>query len=138
MNRVSLIKQEGALRSYFPESEIKRSGEQRLIWTYVLTPSPLSMSYKVKLVYAWGDGVNFYVVEPKLDLPKGETKLKHAYSTIKQRLCLYFPNGKEWNAGKLYVKTIIPWASEWLYHYEIWVATGTWHGGGIHFSGEEK
>ena len=29
-------------------------------------------------------------------------------------------------------ETIIPWASEWLLHYEIWLATGEWQGGGIH------
>lgn len=133
MSRISLVKQEGALKSYFPESNVKRSGERKLIWTHYLTPSPLSETYKVKLVYGWGEGINFYVVEPKLQLPVGETKLKHVYSTKKQRLCLYFPDGKEWNVGKLYVITIIPWASEWLYHHEIWVATGVWHGGGIHF-----
>jgi len=138
MNRISLITQEGTLISYFPGSVVKRSGEKRLIWTHVLLPSPLSISYQVKLVYAWSEGINFYVTEPKLELPQGETYLKHVYSTTKQRLCLYFPYGNEWNTSKLYVKTIIPWASEWLYHYEIWLATGTWHGGGIHFSGEEK
>jgi len=26
--------------------------------------------------------------------------------------------------------TILPWAAEWLAHYEIWFATGTWYGGG--------
>jgi len=26
--------------------------------------------------------------------------------------------------------TILPWASEWLFHYEIWRATGEWTGGG--------
>ena len=28
--------------------------------------------------------------------------------------------------------TIVPWACEWLLHYEIWLATGEWHGGGEH------
>jgi len=30
----------------------------------------------------------------------------------------------------LIADTIIPWASEWLFHYEIWKVTKTWHGGG--------
>ena len=38
----------------------------------------------------------------------------------------------KWNERKMIAKTIIPWTSEWLFHYEIWVTTGTWHGGGIH------
>ncbi|MDY0295864.1 MAG: hypothetical protein RB296_00975 [Acidobacteriota bacterium] len=29
-------------------------------------------------------------------------------------------------------KTIVPWASEWLIFYELWLATGEWLGGGIH------
>ena len=26
--------------------------------------------------------------------------------------------------------TIVPWAQEWLYYYEIWLATNEWCGGG--------
>jgi hypothetical protein len=29
-------------------------------------------------------------------------------------------------------KAIVPWTSEWLLHYEIWLATGDWRGSGIH------
>lgn len=29
-------------------------------------------------------------------------------------------------------RTIIPWAIEWLYYYEIWCVTGEWQGGGAH------
>ena len=28
----------------------------------------------------------------------------------------------------LIVDTIVPWAAEWLLHYEIWLATGEWFG----------
>lgn len=28
--------------------------------------------------------------------------------------------------------TIIPWTIEWLYYYELWLATGEWLGGGDH------
>ena len=30
----------------------------------------------------------------------------------------------------LIADTIVPWTCEWLIHYEIWLATGEWHGGG--------
>jgi hypothetical protein len=26
--------------------------------------------------------------------------------------------------------TIVPWTAEWLVHYEIWLVTGEWYGGG--------
>ena len=29
-------------------------------------------------------------------------------------------------------ETILPWASEWLAHYEGWLYTGEWKGGGVH------
>ena len=44
------------------------------------------------------------------------------------RLCLHFPG--EWDPRMLISETIIPWASEWLYFHELWLATGEWHGGG--------
>lgn len=123
--------QQGALRSYFPDSTIIRHGETELIWIHTLTPTPLSNSYKIKLHYKATEGVNVYVLEPKLALAKGKLLLPHVYSTAKQQLCLYYPDGNEFHNGMFYVRSIIPWTSEWLYHYEIWVSTGKWHGGGI-------
>jgi|SRR5690554_632385 len=131
-NRISLVVQEGVLKSYFPGSRILRKNETNLLWEYELTPTPLSRTYKVKLTYSKGVGVKFYVLEPN-PLPKapGETFLPHVYSTAEQRLCLYYPKDNEWTPNMLFAKTIIPWACEWLLHYELWVMTGKWHGGGI-------
>jgi hypothetical protein len=133
MNRISLIHQEGALKSYFPGTMVRRKGESELIWTGTVTPSPLSETYTLLLHYKYKEGAKVYVLEPKpLVLASGKNTLPHVYSTPEQRLCLYYPSDNEWNTGMYYVKTLIPWASEWLFHYELWVATGTWHGGGIH------
>ena len=53
--------------------------------------------------------------------------------------CVYTTlTGNEWNSSMYYVKTLIPWACEWLMHYECWVATGAWHGGGIHHETEAE
>ena len=30
----------------------------------------------------------------------------------------------------LIVDTTVPWTAEWLLNYEIWLATGSWYGGG--------
>ena len=32
----------------------------------------------------------------------------------------------------LLADTIVPWAAEWLMHYELWLVTGEWTGGGDH------
>lgn len=45
----------------------------------------------------------------------------------------------EFNVYKLLADTIIPWTVEWLYFYELWLATGEWLGGGEHPDfGKEK
>ena len=131
-NNVPLIRQAGALKSYFPDSTIIRKGDLELKWTCTITPTPLSASYKLHLHYQKSEGVKVYVLEPKpLVLAPGENHLPHVYSTVEQELCLYYPKDKEWTPAMLYVHTLIPWACEWLLHYEIWVATGEWKGGGI-------
>lgn len=133
MSRIPLIHQAGALKSYFPNSEIKRKGEHEITWIGTVTPSPLSASYTLKLHYKFNNGAKVYVINPKpLQMAEGKEKLPHVYSTQEQQLCLYYPDYNEWNTGMYYVRTLIPWACEWLVHYECWVATGTWHGGGIH------
>lgn len=139
MNRILLVHQEGTLKSYFPGTQIRRKSEMELTWTGTVTPSPLSASYTLRLHYKYKEGAKVYVIDPKpLTLAEGKTVLPHVYSTPEQRLCLYYPTGNEWDTGMYYVKTLIPWACEWLIHYECWVATGTWHGGGIHHETEAE
>lgn len=133
MNRpTSLLIQEGSLRSYFPNSQIKRKDDSEIDWIGKIKPTPLSATYMLRIHYKRGDSVKVYVVNPKpLRLFPGEKRLPHVYNQAEQRLCLYYPKNKEWDASKLYVHTLIPWACEWLMHYEIWVCTGKWEGGGI-------
>lgn len=131
MSRISLIHQAGTLKSFFPASEIVRKGEDELIWVGEITPTPLSETYRVQLHYKRGAFINVFVIDRKLKLADGASKLPHVYSTRRQQLCLYYPKDNEWHSGMFYVKSLIPWASEWLYHYEIWVGSGEWHGGGI-------
>ena len=48
----------------------------------------------------------------------------------KVQICLYM--NSEFNSSKYLSNTIIPWAIEWLYYYELWLTTGKWLGGGRH------
>ena len=128
---LSLLRQEISLRKLFPEAAIQRFRDESLIWTCSLTPSPLSQTYRIQLEYHHKEGLKVFVLEPRpLRLAKGKKVLPHVYSTPAQQLCLYYPDGMEWNRSMLYTRTIIPWTSEWLAHYEVWVVTGRWHGGG--------
>ena len=47
-------------------------------------------------------------------------------------LCLFDPFAREWDASMSIARTTIPWAARWLACYELWEATGRWHGGGRH------
>jgi hypothetical protein len=65
------------------------------------------------------------VLEPRLRETDGP-RLPHVFPG--DRLCLHFSG--EWRADQSIATTIMPWISEWLFHYEIWKVTGKWHGGG--------
>jgi hypothetical protein len=98
----------------------------RLSWRGELQPSPLSDIYTVHIDYALGAKTpTVTVLRPELRAEDVES-LPHVYT--KDHLCLYYP--WQWTDDKLITRTILPWASEWLFHYEIWKATGAWHGGG--------
>ena len=134
--RISLIVQEGTLKSTFPGCLVERTREEQLVWIHTLSPTPISATYRVLLIYQLTKGVKVFVKDPTLKLAEGKLTLPHVYSTPLQRLCLYYPGFREWDTGMLYTRTIIPWASEWLFHYESWVVTGNWHGGGIDHDAE--
>ena len=119
------------IRHLFPESNVMYN-QTILTWKYSLRPSPLSAEYDVRLVYRRDEHPNMYVVNQKLELYKESEKLPHVYDNERQRLCLYFKKTHEWNSAMFISETIIPWTSEWLLHYECWLSTGIWHGGGIH------
>ncbi|MCR9131305.1 MAG: hypothetical protein NXI08_01975 [bacterium] len=142
MNRIPLRNQVLALRSYFKEAELSWT-RTSLKWVHTITPTPLSKNYKLKLTYKIGKGVDVYVIDPKkLPLATGKKRLPHVYSQEKQELCLYYPSAEErerkWFPDMYIVKTIVPWAIEWLEFYEYWLGSGKWFGGGIHPNGERE
>lgn len=100
-----------------------------LTWETELTPSALSKTYKVQIKYTLKKRPDILVLKPKLVIPEGES-LPHTYPG--ECLCLYYPGIGEWRSDMLLVKIIVPWISEWLLNYEIWLVTGTWCGGGMH------
>lgn len=123
--------QAGKIKSLFPLSNLLYN-QNRLTWKCIITPSPLSISYEIKISYVRGENPNIYVLNPKLALYPGEAKLPHVYDTKKQWLCIYYRKAREWKSNMTIADTVIPWTCEWLLHYECWLGTGKWHGGGIH------
>jgi hypothetical protein len=113
-----------ALRQGFPGATLSLRGG-RLVWTSWLQPTPLSRRYFVRIELGHDGLPHVRVIEPQLE-SRGGASLPHVYR--EGTLCLY--SRGEWHPGMSLVLTIVPWASEWLMNYEIWLATGEWHGGG--------
>jgi hypothetical protein len=118
-----------AIKEAFPEAKTKmiKWGHYEVIVS--LNPKNFSRTYDVKIVIT-EFGAQVYVVNEVLEIAKSRKKLPHVYSHENQQLCLFSVSQKEWNSKQLIIKTLIPWASEWLFYYEIWLINGDWLGGG--------
>jgi hypothetical protein len=112
------------LRTAFPTSTIHLGGG-RLTWIGAVQPTVLSQTYTIKIEYAGRGRPVITVLSPTLKKPEGED-LPHVFPG--DELCLHFPG--EWEPNMSMATTIVPWASEWLFFYEVWLATGIWTGGG--------
>lgn len=124
---LTVTQQAVMLRRHFPEHPRPLVRRNRLVWIVALQPTPLSVTYRVRIEYVLGDRPHVTVIDPQLERPRGEP-LPHVFPH--DELCLYF---REFDGRTdLIAKTIVPWASEWLYFYEVWLTTGEWHGGGVH------
>ena len=90
----------------------------------------MSCDYKIRILYSISTSPEVYVVSPGLQCRANGRPIPHMYS--KKNLCLYLPRSGEWEPDLFIADTIVPWTSLWLYHYEVWHATGSWLGGGQH------
>ncbi len=122
---VNLVPQLLAITSVVSEAKgAVRLGE--LNCTLRLQPSPASQRYTVHLAYRHGRRPRITVIDPPLILHPGAASLPHVYAG--DELCLYFPG--QWKHDRLLAHTVVPWISEWLMYYEVWLVTGRWAGGG--------
>lgn len=136
---LNIAQQFSTLKRDYNFGKIKLINFNQLEWIGILRSSPLGSCYLIKVVYKKKESPKVYILEPKeLKMPTGKSKLEHVYDHKKQRLCLYYPKAKEWDETKTIASTILPWTIEWLYHYEIWLITGEWKGGGIHTASIKK
>ena len=137
MNRVkkiSLLAQKVALQRAFPESHasVRRN---KLVWKASIQPTGLSDTYQTELTHSFEMCPKVFVLAPELVLFEDQP-IPHRY--LDGSLCLFLPRRAEWNQTMLISETTVPWACEWLFHYELWLATGEWHGGGVHPGDNKK
>ena len=115
------------LRSRHPAAQHPVVTGSGLDWTVQLQPSPLSVTYTVRLQYRLGSRPVITVVDPPLERRKGEP-LPHVFEG--EQLCLYYDEFDD--TKDLIAVVLMPWVCECLYHYESWLITGEWDGGGFH------
>jgi len=125
---ISLPAQQGHLLRRYPNSRVVRRRE-RLLWSGTLTPAEYTATYELLIDHQIGKPPLVYVVRPRLRLVDGQG-LPHVY--LLNTLCLFLGN-REWHQSIPIADTLVPWASEWLLFYELWLATGgKWLGEGEH------
>lgn len=97
----------------------------RLIWRGDIRPTARSTMYTVQIVLQLSKPLEITILNPPLRRREGQL-LPHVYSG--DRLCVYM--GDQWAPSKLLSATVLPWIVDWLFYYELWLATGEWLGGG--------
>ncbi|MGH2773459.1 MAG: hypothetical protein ACRDIU_10050 [Actinomycetota bacterium] len=96
-----------------------------MIWVAPLQPTEASDTYTIHVEYSLGSRPKITVQSPELRRPAGKP-LPHPFEG--DELCLHY--AEEFSGQDLISSTIVPWISEWLLYYELWLITGKWLGGG--------
>lgn len=126
----TIAEQLSAIRCKYPQFETAFVSHAGLKVTGVLQPTSRSAPYSFVLKYNLTDSPKIKIVSPELKRNDKGEEAEHLYPN--GHLCLYQPKYREFTRTDLLADTIIPWASLWLYHYEVWHLTGEWLGGGEH------
>lgn len=126
------------LKHKYADVTLQKQNNHRKIDVFIkLKPTENSQNYILR-ISARVDStiVRIFPIEPLIGLEVCGKKVPHMYPD--GSLCLYYPDYDEWEFTDRWAETLVPWASLWLYYYEIWLMTGDWLGGGIHNNVEKK
>lgn len=132
--KLQLVEQKNFLIIEYPNSDtyIKNG---ILYWHGIVKPTSFSKCYQLKMEYRMGKYPRMWLINENLE-NQSLHLIPHHYSIDSENnmieLCLFKPRLKEWAKHYPLSQTIIPWAIEWTYYYEVWKITGKWYGGGDH------
>lgn len=131
---LTLIQQKIALDIAYKEAKCTIDKSRvSLTWAGNIRPTPISKEYKVLITYRVLFPPKVWIIGDALE-KLGAVDFPHKYEVDINRkmvrICLY--RHLEFNSRTYLANTIIPWTVEWLYFYEMWLATGRWLGGGEH------
>jgi hypothetical protein len=135
VNPIGLREQLAFMRLHWPDFTT-RVYKGQLIAKGDLQPDELCRIYRVEIRLPCDGAPEVRVLNPALRPRSPSEAIPHMYD--QERLCLYLPGSGEWAPYKAIALTIVPWASLWLYFYEVWHATGVWLGGGVEPNSQPK
>lgn len=103
-----------------------------LTWQFNAKPTPVSRKYRLRLGYTLQGPPEVFVLDPGVRaLGEGHT-IPDLFDQKRARLCLYLPKSNEWHRRRLLAGTLVHWSVLWLFHFEEWLISGEWRGGGVH------
>lgn len=121
---LNLALQALALRHLMPDGNTRlRPGA--LVWTGWVQPTADTGRYQLRIDLKQFRTPTVWVLAPALK-PNAQGLLPHVWSN--GSLCV--SQGRDWAPTMYLVDTFLPWASEWLTFYELWLATDIWYGDG--------
>ena len=133
----SLGAQIDRMKHRWPSFQHKFTSAGHSIWTG--TVAPYQQSYKLGLWWIVGSELKpwVFLIDPKLKPRENGSfeEIPHLLFNDENPelsgLCLFDPDGNEWSNKRLIADTTLPWAFEWLQHYEFWHYDGIWRGKSI-------
>lgn len=121
------------LVAQYPGSTGRRVSNDGFVWEADLHASALSSTYHVRMEgkeYAFPDiWVSGGAVERCMELEKVPHQFGCKHDPNRIRVCL---QKGDWSPRASLSRTAVPWTMEWLFFFEVWMATEEWCGGGIH------
>lgn len=133
---VSLIIQREKIRKKWEKNIIYVSKRGLDINLKIPSTNIENKEYLLKVIQKQGEIPKTYILKENLNLKRQE-RIPHIYGEdlIKNkkyiRICTFLPS-EDWNNKKNISDTVIFWAVEWIYYFEIWNVCGVWNGGGKH------
>ena len=133
---LNLAQQAAGIRQTLPWFEVALAG-RLLVARGTLVPNLITRKYRVRIEYEGnGNRPEVYVEEPKLlrRPQEPDEPIPHTYESTmpgKERPCAFYP-AMDWDGTRPIATSVVPWLMSWLFDYEVWHATGHWHGGGLH------
>jgi hypothetical protein len=110
------------MRRLFPGFSYQRRAGA---WTGYLQPADWARGYRIRIVHPAPERRPSVWV----DAPTLHPNAPHRFPD--DSLCLYDPKDpldQRWHSQVPLALTIVPWTAEWLFFYELWLESGTWHG----------